>query len=313
MKLGTFWARPGYNYGPNAVYMDRFACRSWVPQKEYHPYRCEARVDDFLNLHPTGEVMVRCDWSWVFPQIPVGRGDRANWRQRVAWAVNRQTYKDARTIWFQLWNEPQLEGAPDWHYCADHFAEFVDIVKSYVPQALILPTPIAPYHPNALGAPPAPPGVEDSPWARLYAAQEGQLALLSLPYAPDAHNVHVYGDPQVGDPFYSEPWTDHKKTPEGWRFAFNVARTWQKIHEEVSFEAPTVVSEFNTAARGVAPNINYPQGWLFNAVGALGASLDEVHSALWFVGHDNGGWADYVLHDIPSLEAEFWWLKQHGW
>jgi hypothetical protein len=270
MKLGTFWSRPGYDYSPNAVMMDRFTCKSWVPLEEYHPDLCEERINDFLTLHPTGEVMVRCDWSWVYPQIP--------------------------------WLPFHLED------CADHFKEFREIVGSYIPQAKFLMTPIAPYHPDSLGAPSAPPGIEDSPWARLYYAQADKTWDVE-----DAWNVHVYGDPQVSDPFQTEPWTDHKKTPEGWRFAFNYARTVRQIHDSIFPGLQTVVSEFNTAARGVAPNTNYPQGWLFNAVGALAASLGDVHSALWFVGHDNGGWADYVLHDIPSLEAEFGWLKQHGW
>jgi hypothetical protein len=318
-RLGLHWPDATRTYADGTPFVERMVIRSGVPQEEYHPDECHDRVALLAANHPASDILVRVDFR-EGQAIPHGACERAEYLSRLAWAVNRPAYHDlgSRAI-FQMGNEPQLEGAPHAGDLVDIFngpgGNFVGTVKSWTPTARTAFVPIAPYHPDRLGAPPNS-SEEGSPWSDLY--QRILDDVLSGGAAPDVLSVHVYGDPtqgQVAD-FPREPWEDTNKVAEGWRFAMNVARTWADIHDDAGWNGPVWVTEFNTAARGQNPSMNYPARWLLHALGAMAALIPGLEAACWFVGEGRGVWDAYALHgrrgNMPTAEADFNWMQVHG-
>ena len=308
-RLGAFWNDP--ELGGTVTVERAILAQGAVPEDSPDfPFRVEERVGDWLDSRPDRIAVVRLDWR-DDQCLPENAPQREQWRQRLAWAVNLDRYRGrGDRLIMSMGNEPNHEGENQgglhWGDVADLFngvdlgASFCGIVRAWLPDVGLGTTPIAPYNPHDLGAPPAPGGLEDSPWGRLAyhvlaRIRENQDG---FGLGPTALLEHVYGQPPyvgLGLGPSMEPWDD-PTTPEGWRFGMNVCDTWDAVHEFAGYWThPVVVTEVNTAARGVAPIYNYERGWLQHAYLRAEGAFGELLGFCWFVGRDWGGWNLYEL------------------
>ena len=125
---------------------------------------------------------------------------------------------------------------------------------------------------------------------------------------PDVDLLHVYG---AGA---NTVMTDiNSEDSHEWRFGLNIAETWQENREALGvWTTPVIVTEFNTAARGIDPPHrpldNYQAGWLRDALLYLQGALPQCTDICWFVGSISGrgdAWSPFAVNCRADLQADF--------
>ena len=261
------------------------------------------RIEAYAATHPEATVVLRVDWGRAAHSFPLAP-DLAEWRDGFE-QFGALDHLGSRLV-MQVGNEPQLEGAESVQQVVEAWWTAAEEIRHSLPQARIGSVPVATFNPDRIGVT-AGLSREGSPWADL--DYELRRRLFFRPdLHPDVDLLHVYGDGA------NAVTTDiNSLDSHDWRFGINVAETWEENREELGvWTTPVIITEFNTAARGVSPPHrpldNYQAGWLRDAMLYLQGALPSATDICWFVGSASGrgdAWSPFAVDCRADLQADF--------
>ena len=302
MNLGTHWADPLVQYRPNTPTVD-LAYVTAPAGGVFSPAAAMKRIEVYAATHPEATVVLRVDWGRAAHSFPLAP-DLAEWRDGFE-QFGALDHLGSRLV-MQVGNEPQLEGAESVQQVVEAWWTAAEEIRHSLPQARIGSVPVATFNPDRLGAAEGV-SLEGSPWSDLDYELRGRL--FDRPdLHPDVDLLHVYGDGA------NAVTTDiNSLDSHDWRFGINVAETWEENREELGvWTTPVIITEFNTAARGVSPPHrpldNYQAGWLRDSMLYLQGALPQATDICWFVGSASGprvAWSPFAVDCRADLQADF--------
>ena len=249
ISVGLHWPETGAQYRRDMPIVEN--CYIDQAPADFSLDQAIERVAAYDVTHPQSRVLLRID----FMQGRAYPNDEPEAREMLMYAAGlaplERLQSMGRRLIVQCGNEPQNEGAATVDQVSASYNVFHDRVREIIPYALIASIPVAPYNADRLGAPATWTG-DGSPWAQLHYAL--LAAALVGHRAPNVLSVHAYGD---GDRLTVS-------SADGWRFAWDVLKTWGEVHADLHLDdVPVWISEMNTAARGITrphrPADNYGQ------------------------------------------------------
>ena len=332
---GVHWPDPGRQYRDGTPFVERVVSFAGT-DAEYHLERVRMRVAKLRDRHPDSPIIVRVDYR-PGQAIPRNEAERAEYYPQLEQIISAPEFQG---LILQQGNEPQFDGNPTpaeiarefigWGVADTDTGDFWSRCDTFNPTARRLPMPVAPFHPDGPEEP-NPPGLEDSPWARM--AYQTKWRILQVGRArdrvPHGWAEHVYGDPRPDRPGADrEAWADRRDPTMDFRWGVNVAETWQEINALLERQTgvpplPVWVTEFNSAARGTEPPNqpadNYAPGWMIHALARMTVAFPTLQGACWFVAdsynHDTS-WTRFALHErhgrMADADRDFEALQQAG-